>query len=306
MDCPRCQRPVAVARAQCLYCGAPLPVEAVEQAAIARAELESAPSLREGGAAVPGAERAATLRRLVVLHLSGADPRAVERGLSLSAYEAGQRVRRGGDQLHRVLPSADAETEAARLGAAGLRVTLLAEAEVLAAADPLVAAGGSMDDGGLVLRRGKERVAVRPDELLLLVKGPIAREYQARGDQARSELKKVRTAGLDPGYRFHLHRREDPRPVEVDPTAFELGPEQAGQSVLLVLAEWMGAVARGAVVDDQFRFIPPALAVAEPTTSAADVLQARRPESAAAILDNVAQFRFYSAWRGLVERGRAR
>jgi len=60
------------------------------------------------------------------------------------------------------------------------------------------------------------------------------------------------------------------------------------------------------VVDDQFRLVPPALAVAERTSSAADVLQARRPESATAILDNVAQFRFYSAWRGLVERSRAR
>src|SRR5687767_4412843 len=149
MDCPRCKRPVAVARAQCLYCGAALPAEAVEQAAIARAEVESAPSLREGGAAVPGAERAVSDRRLVVLHLSGADAPAVATALSLSAYEAGQRTRRGGDQLHRVLPAAEAETEAARLRAAGLGVTLLAEADVLAAADPLVAAGGSEEDGGL-------------------------------------------------------------------------------------------------------------------------------------------------------------
>ena len=58
-------------------------------------------------------------------------------------------------------------------------------------------------------------------------------------------------------------------------------------------------------VDDGFRRISPALAPAAPAAGAAARLEDALRTSAArppAILDNLAQFRFYSAWRGAVER----
>jgi hypothetical protein len=66
----------------------------------------------------------------------------------------------------------------------------------------------------------------------------------------------------------------------------------------------------GSLADDGFRRLPPALA---PTTEEPDagLAGAARPRPrrgrdalAPVILDNLAQFRFYSAWRGAIERRR--
>jgi hypothetical protein len=60
-------------------------------------------------------------------------------------------------------------------------------------------------------------------------------------------------------------------------------------------------------VDDEFRRLPPALAPAAPSGGAlgmVETLRAPRASDAPLVLDNLAQFRFYSAWRGLVERQR--
>lgn len=96
-----------------------------------------------------------------------------------------------------------------------------------------------------------------------------------------------------------------PRPVEIDPAAFDFGAPRARESSLLEIAGWITALAAAAAVDDEFRRISPALAPAAPAAGAAagpeDALRTSATR-APAILDNVAQFRFYSAWRGAVER----
>jgi hypothetical protein len=62
--------------------------------------------------------------------------------------------------------------------------------------------------------------------------------------------------------------------------------------------------------DDHFRRLPPALGAASPEAggalgAAAGLSGARgRHKDAPQILDNLAQFRRYSAWRGAVERRR--
>ena len=292
--CPSCGRPVALARTQCLYCGAALPAAVVEEAV--RQASVAAPSPAAAADSVPvGAPRS-----LLVLDLEGALASALAAGLAVSSFEASQRVRRGGWQLHRIVSAEQADREADRLARAGLRVLALPEGQVRAAR-PLTVAGGSWTGEGLTLRTEAGPLAVGAGDLLLVVRGPIAREY-LRPAKAR----RVRTATLDQGYRFHLHRREDPRPLELDPAAFDFGLPSLTESSLLLLSSWVEKAAAGVPVDEAFRREAPALGPAAPETGGiAAALQGApdaRKEDAVQVLDNLEQFRFYSAWRGCAAR----
>src|SRR5262245_14455482 len=105
-----------MARARCLYCGATLGRELVAAAAAA------ARSLAQDSAPPPPPER-----HIVVLDLQAAPPEALLAALSLSPFEADQRRRRGGYQLHRIAAPEAAREEAERLHAAGLRVHVVPE-----------------------------------------------------------------------------------------------------------------------------------------------------------------------------------
>src|SRR5262245_57882155 len=100
--CPSCQRPVATTRPTCLYCGAELPAEAVSAAQDAARRIAGAPT--EAALESPAAEPApeAAPRFLLVVDLTGQGVTDLARLLELPAYEAGQRERQGGLQLHRV------------------------------------------------------------------------------------------------------------------------------------------------------------------------------------------------------------
>ena len=295
---------MAMARATCVYCGAPLPVEAGEAARRAAAAASAPPS---GETAV---------RLLVILDLGAATEEAVASALGLSLFEAGQRRKRGGLQLHRIVEEGRAEGEAAALRTAGLEVVLVPEDE--ARTPPLHALGGAVDAGGLRLRAREGDLLVRSEDLRLVVRGPIAREYQPS-----LRIRSVRSATLDGGYRIHLHRHADPRPVELDPGNFEFGFTVSGSS-LLELQGWIGAVALGVPVDDEFRRLPPELSPAATPTfgvmaAAAGLSRPDRgkpdyrprpivggfgADEPPTVLDNLAQFRFYSGWRAAVERRR--
>lgn len=302
-DCPACRRPMARARATCVYCGAPLPVRAGE--AVGGPGPPSAPSPAETAA-----------RLLVILDLGTATEEGVASALGLSLFEAGQRRKRGGLQLHRIAEEGRAREEAAALRAAGLEVVLVPEDE--ARTPPLHALGGGPGGGGLRLRGREGDLFVSRDDLRLVVRGPIAREYQPS-----LRIRSLRTASLDGGYRIHLHRRADPRPVELDPGNFEFGFTVTGSSLLELLG-WLGALAPRVPVDDEFRRLPPELSPAIAPTFGVMAATAglarpdRGPHDARtraaiggsgadeppAVLDNVAQFRFYSGWRASVERRR--
>ena len=286
---------MALARPQCVYCGAAVPAAAVEEAARQAAELAAAPSLATGA----GPEGPA--RELLVLDLDGTDPQALAAGLAVSAFEASQRVRRGGWQLHRIAAPEEAARESDRLARAGLRVLALPESEVRAAARPVGVAGGSWAGDALTVRTEAGQLQPRADGLLLVVRGPITREYLA---PARN--RKVRTATLDHGYRFHLHRRDDPRPLELDPAAFDFGRPSLTESSLLLLSSWISRAAAGVPVDDRFRREAPVLQPAAPETAgiaaALGGAGQRRQEDEAQVLDNLEQFRFYSAWRACAHR----
>jgi hypothetical protein len=287
--CPRCQRPIAAARATCLYCGTPLPADAV-------------PRPGEPAAADP-AVPARPDQALVIGRLEAADATSVQRALGLTAFEAEQRVRRGGLQLLRRAAREEGERQAARLTGEGLLAWAVPEDE--ARAEPLVARGGRLGEGALRLRLEQGTLSVAPTDLMLVVRGPIARERQTEPPARRL----VRAATLAPGYRVHLWRRHEPRPLELDPDAFDFGVAGPVSSQLQLL-EWIDAVRGDAPVDDEFRREPPALSPAAPPEGAEALLRGARPrarsrsrkEGEPVVLDNLEQYRFFSGWRAAVQR----
>jgi len=302
--CPHCARPVAAAQPRCVYCGADLPVEAVEAAAAARAALETEWAregpLATGRPAAAAEPSAAVPRMLLVLDPARADEAALMRALSLSPFEASQRRRRGGPDLHRILPTAQAAEEAARLRAEGLDVLEIAEDEVRRA-EPVLATRGAADGDALALYADEGPLRLVEADLLLVVRGVITREYQSTAEARRQR----RLATLDPGYRVHLHRRQEARPVELDPAAFDFGPGGAPSGAQLQIASWIDRLFPATPRDDSFRVVIPALSPAAPPSAAAGmavVPVARTGREARPVLDNLAQFRFHSAWRAAARR----
>lgn len=291
--CPRCQRPDASERARCLYCGAELPAAARE------AGPASLPPLA-------AQERPPLHRTYLVLDASVATAEALASALELSAWEAAQRVLRGGLQLLRVAAEAEASQEAGRLAALGLGVLLLPEEEVRRAEEPVLLSAGRLEGETLLAQAPDGEVRLERGELLLVVRGPIRREYGPGVDWRRR-----RSHVPHEGYRFHLHRTRESRPLEIDPEAFEF-PEAVGEpgSSLLRLVRWIDALAAGAAADDAFRALTPALApVSEEPGGGLVAARALRRDASAdgkekspERLDNLRQFRAYSAWRGVAER----
>jgi hypothetical protein len=281
---------VAVARASCIYCGAALRPEQVTAAAAAAEAL-----------ALEAAPAAAAARAVVVLDLRAAPAERLASALGLPAYEAEQRLRRGGYQLHRIAEPAAAGEEARRLTGAGLSVHVVPEAEARAAAMPLLALGGRCHERALELRTVDGPREVAGNDVLLVVRGPIARALEPP-----RHFRRVRLAGPDEGHRIHLHLRSQGPPLEIDPEDFEVGTGPLPLSSLMTLLDWLRAVAGGAPVDEGFRFLAPALAPAAPAPAgtaagAAQALSAGK-RARPALFDNLAQFRFYSGWRAAVER----
>jgi hypothetical protein len=242
-------------------------------------------------------------RMLLVVDVTGIAAQDLSALLGLPAFEAGLRARVGGLHLHRVGDGDEIAAEAHRLQSHGLAALRLPEAEARTA--PVVVTGGQQDGLRLRLRTSLGPLEVAAADVMLVVEGPIQREYQSR----QVERKKPRTATLDAGYRFHLHRRHDTRPVELDPASFSFGTRGtvAGSS-LLELKAWIAALGDVAG-DDGFRRLPVALAPAMPVEGAAASLRrtgggSGRDKGANTILDNLAQFRFYSGWRAAAFRRR--
>lgn len=286
---------MAVARPLCLYCGAALGAEAVAAAAAATLAAERSRPLGGPQPIPPPLERALVI---LDLHDTGAD--VVAAALGLAGYEAALRVKRGGFQLHRILSPEQSAAEAGRLASHGLRAVVVPEAELRA--QTVLVLGGRLDGGALDLRLETGRLRVESADVYLVVGGPIAREYQTRAPKKGLPL-----ATLEAGHRFHLQLRRSSNPVELDPWAFAFGPgSEVGRSSLLTLAGWIESVFPGVPVDDGFRRLVPALSPAADETGGAAPLLKRKTEKreTALILDNVPQFRFYSAWRAAVERRR--
>lgn len=238
-----------------------------------------------------------------MIDLGGAAPDALARALGLAGYEAALLARRGGFHLHAILGEPAAAKERRRLEGEGLRVDALPEAD--ARARPVRTSGGEREDDRLRLRTEDGEVRVGREDLLLVVSGPIARQYQTFYRPRRQAL-----ASLEEGYRVHLHLRARHRPLEIDAANFEFGLTVTG-SARLELEAWLEAAAKGVPRDDGFRRLPPAFGVAEPEPKGALAAAGRLAgtvrgaEGERLVLDNAEQFRFYSGWRAAIERQRA-
>lgn len=289
-----------MARTSCLYCGAELPGELVP-AAPPEASFGTPP-----GSAGP-VENGVSLRRvLIVLDLASAPTQRLGEALDMSAYEADLLARRGGFHLHRILGEELAEGEAERLRAAGLKVELLPELEVQA--QPLRALGGERGEGLFELRTEEGSLTLRRREILLVVRGSIARQYQPTYRKHRMDI-----TSLEDGFRVHFHRRSNSRPVEIDAANFEFGLAGVG-STRLELDAWVGGLGEDVPRDDGFRQLPPAFGIAVPEqkgalAAVASLSRASRGREAhgmgeSVVLDNAQQFIFYSAWRAALERRR--
>ncbi|MBI3932527.1 MAG: hypothetical protein HY317_03870 [Acidobacteria bacterium] len=279
---------------RCVYCGAGLP--------------------RSPGPAAEAPAAPPSDRWLVILDLTSADPEAAARALGLPAFETLQRIRRGGEQLHRVAPRPEAEGEAARLTAAGLRVSTLPEAEAREAARPVTVHGGRLGSDALHVRTSEGEERLEAAEVLLVVRGPVVLERQVDRPKRRTLILQIPRNWddhvRDVGERIHLHRRSAVRPCEIDPAAFEFGDAPPVGGSLVQIMAWIAALAPAAPADEGFRLLAPVLSPAESATGgvvvATRALSSRRkPPPAGLVLDNLAQFRFYSGWRASLERRRA-
>jgi len=288
-SCPACGRSVALSRAACLYCGAP------RGAASAATREESAPA-----ASAPGPTR----RVLVLLDLAAMAPDRLAEALAVSRYEATLLTRRGGLHLVRAARDEDAEAEAERLRALGALPLLVPEAEVRVR--PVLCLAGERQPNGLLLRTEQGAVTLVRGEAALVVSGPITREYQPTAERRR-----IATARLEEGFRVHVHRRDTDRPLEIDALNLELG-FATNDSARLEIEAWLDALAGDATRDSGFARLPPVLGPAEPDpkgalAAAGSLAVATRGgagESRPVVLDNVAQFRFYSGCLAAVARRR--
>ena len=243
--CPRCARPVAAAQPRCVYCGAELPAEAVA-AARGRARRPGGgmrPAARHRAAVTSGADEAPAPPRACSSWTSRARTRPRwPRALGLSAFEASQRRRRGGLDLHRILPAAEAAEEAERLAGQGLDVLEIAEDEVRRAAAGPGHAAAPRRRGALALD-GRRRAAPPRGRRTSCwsCAGPIAREYQTRPEARRQR----RPATLEPGYRSTCTGAGRPRPRRAGPRRLRLRRRRRPRrSSLLQLAAWLDRLCR--------------------------------------------------------------
>ena len=142
-NCPACGRAVALSRAHCLYCGAPLG----GAAASAATPQPAAPE--------PGT------RDLVLVDLSRSEPETLAPALAFSRYEAGLLTRRGGLHLVRAATPEEAAAEAERLRSLAAQPILVPEAEVRAA--PVPCLEGEREGDGLRLRSAQGSLTLAPD-----------------------------------------------------------------------------------------------------------------------------------------------
>lgn len=297
-----------MARPTCVYCGAALPKGTVEEAALAAQRVLESKTLIGLETAAKGADSARPARRYLVIDTTGASAEALARACSISAWEARLWQAASRYRLLRISdepPDGPTESE---LRGNGVTPVVIPEDVVARARRPMTV---ETLDLSVTPLRGHlvedPEAAVVPrdlpeDEIVLIVSAPIKREKVR--DAAISRVRQDRR--LDDGYLVHLHFREESRPWEIDPrrTGYQgPGPASAHMRTL----ELVRRLAVNTSHDEGFKNLVPALAPGvDPRTELPGMKDARSAgkEPKTVILDNVAQFREYSAWRAAVERTR--
>ena len=305
MNCPACARPIATAHQRCLYCGAPISSAAQAEAAAAAQRVLRSKHLTNLEAAAEDHDRGQAGRTYVVLDTNSASADIIAQACRVSIWQARQWQGSSRYRLLKVCSRAD-DQEVSQLENGGLSPILVSEEAVARLRFPR--AVDSID-----VSTSPSRYALRDLEnaeaswraldeksVFLLVSAPIRRERVRSSTTAQN-----RPAGrMEDAWLVHLHVEGDERPWEIDPlrTSFEGSTLASAHMSTLDLVRRLSATIP---YDDSFKNVVPALAPGiDPLAELGDLRSPRKKggqEQKAVVLDNVAQFREYSAWRGAVE-----
>ena len=299
-----------MARGNCMYCGAPLPQEVREAAASAAERVLQTRNLAALEQAAMGPDTSQVKRRYVVIDTTTSTPEIIASACSVSVWEARQWQAASRYRLLKISREVEEDRLESNLRGMGLDPIVFSEETVARARSPIPidSIDTSAQPAVCMVREKPEgalfRREIQEEAIALIVSGPIKREKQ------RPQASKVRVdSRLDDGWLVHLHFRSETRPWELDPrrTGFE-GTGLASAHMQTV--ELVRRLSSRIPIDEAFKNVVPALS---PGVDPADELpgvkssqgksQDNQPKTI--ILDNVDQFREYSAWRAAIERLRA-
>lgn len=305
MLCPACARPIAIARAECLYCGARLPADTVQEATLAAERVLQGKGLASLEAAAKGLGQDQPARRYVVVDTAAAPTEVLAEACSVSVWEARQWQAASRYRLLRVSNEPSEDPLESGLKARGLKPLIVPEEKVLRARNPILLESidalaspmqcSSRDDP----ESPPKRRELKELDLSLIVSAPIKRE-KVKGQDTRAPTERR----LDDAFLVHLHFRAEDRPLEIDPlrTAYEGTGLASAYLRTLELVRRLSAVVPH---DESFRNVVPALSPGLDPSKDLEALASRPPRKAkepkVVVLDNAAQFREYSAWRGAIE-----
>jgi hypothetical protein len=299
-----------MARPTCVYCGAALPKETLEEAAFAAQRVLKSKTLLDLENAAKGAEQPVRpARRYLVIDTTSASAEDLALGCSISEWETRQWQAASRYRLLRISDGSQDGHIESQLRERGVAPLVIPEDVVALARRPMTVETLDLSAPPLLRAHLAEEpdAAVVPRDLgehdIVLMVSAIIKREKVREPLA-SRLQADRR--LDDGYLVHLHLKGQSRPWEIDPgrTGYQgPGPTSAYMRTLELVRRLAAAISH----DEGFKNIVPALSPGvDPLTDLAGLRDSRSKgkEPKTVILDNVAQFREYSAWRAAVERTR--
>lgn len=304
MLCPACARPIATARPKCLYCGAPLSEETIQSATLAAERVQRGQGLSNLEAAAKGIG-VHSARRYVVVDTAAVASEVLADACSVSVWEARQWQAASRFRLVKVSSEPPDGPLESGLRAKGLTPLIVPEEKVLRSRNPVLlesidaAASPPQCSSRDAPESPLTRTDLKEQDLLLIVSASIKREKVKTQDTRVPTEKR-----LDDALLVHLHLRGADRPFEIDPlrTTYEGTGVASAYIRTLELARRLSSLAPH---DESFRNVVPALSPGLDPSSELKALASstrkKAKEPKIVILDNVAQFREYSAWRGGVE-----
>lgn len=298
-----------MARANCVYCGAALPSEALEEASQAAQKILQSKSLTSLEAAATVLVSDSPPRRYVILDTTTTSVELIAEACSVSVWEARQWQAASRYRLLRISTEPPDGPLESGLREKGLTPLVIPDETIARARSPipLESIDTIASPARCTLREDPEaapsRRDLREEDLILIVSASIRR--QRVKDQSTPRVRAE--TRLEDAWLIHLHLQGESRPWEIDPlrTSYEgPGPASAFMRTLELVRRLSAIVPH----DDAFRNVVPALSPGvDPLRDLESLVppakkKAREPK--VVILDNVAQFREYSAWRGAVEAAR--
>lgn len=292
-----------MARQTCVYCGASLDADAQAVAALATRRVLRSGSLNDIEGAALGLERDRATRRYVVIDTTAATATAIATACGISAWEARQWQIAARYRLVRISSEAADGPLESSLRAAGMAVSVIDESTVRRAREPIPieSIDVSCIPAMCTLRSDTDAPAVRrglPErEIAILISGFIQREKL----KEPGTFKKAPNVRLEEAFLLHIHVRGFGQPWEIDPRRTVFGGEGLASAHMRTL-QLVRRLAPDVPHDEAFRNVVPALSPgADPLSELAGFKPSPRgtaKEPRLVVLDNVAQFREYSAWRG--------